>query len=180
MYYITSYILTLLNYRGKNPRNPDYLRQRRLCFGCNGLFVCPSVGQQDYLQNNKQICIHEPFIRGVSQVKKRSIKFWGSCVLRSRYRIRIANRITWQGFQSLTDCLIIYVIGVQLPFCFKISNWWFDFTRRGFFLWTRCIRVQIFQTVFETVVQYEADNVHQNYHYHWWLKRVAHSMAWDR
>ena len=26
------------------------------------------------------------------------------------------------GFQSLTDSLVIYVINVQLAFCFKISN----------------------------------------------------------
>ena len=124
MYYITSYILTHFNYRGKNPGIPYYLRQRRLCFGCTciGLFVCPSVGQQDYLQSNEQICMHEPFIRGLSQVNKRSIKFWGSCELRSRYRIQIAIRITRRGLQSLTDCLIIYVIGVQLPFRFKIYN----------------------------------------------------------
>ena len=25
------------------------------------------------------------------------------------------------GLQSLTDCPVIYVIGVQLPFCFKLS-----------------------------------------------------------
>ena len=26
------------------------------------------------------------------------------------------------GLQSLTDYLVIYVIGVQLPFCFNLSN----------------------------------------------------------
>ena len=40
-------------------------------------------------------------------------------------RIAIATRITQRRLQSLTDCLVIYLIVAQLPFCFNTFKCFF-------------------------------------------------------
>ena len=97
--------------------DPDYdsdpgpwLRSVPRIGGLQSLTDCPSVRQQDYLQSNERICMHETFIRGVSWTKKQSNKIWGWFGLRSESRIRIAIHITRWRLQSLTNRLVIYML----------------------------------------------------------------------
>ena len=129
-------------------------------FRCVCLYICP---QQDYLQSNERISMHENFIRGVTRAKKLSNKFWGWSGLRSGSGLWSVSH--GGDLQSLTYyCLVIclYAIGVQVPFCFKKSNWL-----------KRYISNRI------SVVQYEADYVQQNTITIDGCKCVAHAIVWQ-
>ena len=41
------------------------------------VLACLYVRQQDCLQSNERICMHENYIRGVTRAKKQSNIFWG-------------------------------------------------------------------------------------------------------
>ena len=78
------------------------------------VLACLYVGQETCLQSNERVCMHETFIRSVSRAKKQSNKFGDTPDYNPDPR---------SGLRSvLHGRLSSNVIGVQLPFCFKLSN----------------------------------------------------------
>ena len=117
--------ILILSYRCKKIQEILFISSSEVMFWSFWL-VCTSISRLVYKVMNGFTCI-KLLLEVYFGPRNNLINFGDAPDYDPDPRSGLRSALHGGSLQSLTDCPVIYVIGVQLSFCYKISNWWFDF-----------------------------------------------------